>query len=263
MMQDYNTNTAVLKRPVMPFLAYHDTESSPEGSRCRYTTTTMSSRELADLTGKHHSDVMRDIRRMLSELGVGSKFAGYYTASNGKQNPCFNLPRREVDILLTGYSTTMRAAVYDRWSALEAEKKHDVISMPDTLTGALSLACELAYKLEAFEQRFAEDAEKVEFYNKIYERDGLLNPTKASKILDTGRNRLLHYLRGHKILMSRPHQQNMPYQQYLDAGYFEVKEGFYENPKTGERELQALPLLTGKGMIWLQKFIDKHGRDGL
>ncbi|MNE58472.1 Phage antirepressor protein KilAC domain protein [compost metagenome] len=127
----------------------------------------------------------------------------------------------------------------------------------------MNLACVLAYKVETLEQQLAEDAEKVDFYNKIYERDDLLNPTKAAKLFGTGRNHYLEYLRDKKILMSRPHQQNMPYQRYLDAGYFEVKEGMYKNPKTGVVELKALPLLTGKGFTWLQKFITMNGRDGL
>lgn len=57
---------------------------------------TMSSREIAELTGKNHADVLRDVRGMLEQLGMlASSFAGYYVAENGKQNPCFNLPRRE------------------------------------------------------------------------------------------------------------------------------------------------------------------------
>lgn len=69
------------------------------------------------MTGKRHDHVMRDIRSMLDELDpeVQPTFGGYYKASNGKQNPCFNPPRRETDILLTDYSTTMRAAVIDHW----------------------------------------------------------------------------------------------------------------------------------------------------
>ncbi|MFV7435298.1 phage antirepressor protein [Pseudomonas plecoglossicida] len=226
---------------------------------------TMSSLEIAELTGKNHADVMRDIRKMLGELEAvdQSKFADTYTDSLQRVQPCYKLPRRETDILLTGYSIPMRAVVIDRWHELEAEYKVGSLALPNSLSGALNLACVLAYKVETLEQQLTEDAEKVDFYNKVYECDNLLNPTKASKLLDTGRTHFLEYLRDHKILMSRPHQQNMPYQRYLDAGYFEVKLGMYKNAKTGVVELKALPLLTGKGFTWLQKYIAMNGRDGL
>jgi phage regulator Rha-like protein len=90
---------------------------------------TMSSLEIAERTGKNHADVMRDIRSTLralkllnEESGVASSFAGYYVASNGKRNPCFNLPKRECLILVSGYSVELRAAIIDRWQELEAQQ---------------------------------------------------------------------------------------------------------------------------------------------
>ena len=81
---------------------------------------TMSSREIAELTGKLHHHVMRDIKAMLDDLGeVATKFGGYYIAPNGKQNPCFNLPKRETMVLVSGYSVALRARIVDRWMELE------------------------------------------------------------------------------------------------------------------------------------------------
>lgn len=86
------------------------------------TAPTMSSREIAERTGKRHADVMRDIRSMLEQLGATERsFASSYTDSTGRSLPCFNLPKRECIILVTGYSIPMRAAVVDRWAELEAQ----------------------------------------------------------------------------------------------------------------------------------------------
>lgn len=84
---------------------------------------TMTSREIAELTGKRHDHVMTDIRKMLSELGLTStEFSGDLPDSYGRMQPCFNLPRRECMILVSGYSIPMRARIVDRWEALETGK---------------------------------------------------------------------------------------------------------------------------------------------
>jgi Rha family phage regulatory protein len=85
---------------------------------------TMSSREIAELTGKRHDNVMRDARGMLVELyGENDllRFEGVYQGGNGERRPCFNLPKRETLILVSGYDLAMRAKIIDRWQELETQ----------------------------------------------------------------------------------------------------------------------------------------------
>ena len=83
----------------------------------------MTSREIAELTGKRHDHVMTDIRKMLSELGLDApEFSGTYRTDRGNEYECFNLPHRECMILVSGYSIPMRARIIDRWEALETGK---------------------------------------------------------------------------------------------------------------------------------------------
>lgn len=99
---------------------------------------TMSSREIAELTGKRHDHVMRDIRGMLDGLGGNRpSFGGVYQDAKGERRPCFNLPKRETLILISGYNVTLRARIIDRWMELEAaaaaaaqqvEPAHDVVA---------------------------------------------------------------------------------------------------------------------------------------
>ena len=91
---------------------------------------TMTSREIAELTGKRHDNVMADIRKMLSELGLRSPdFSGDLPDSYGRMQPGFQLPKRETLILVSGYSIPMRARIVDRWEALETGKAVPAVSV--------------------------------------------------------------------------------------------------------------------------------------
>ena len=85
----------------------------------------MSSLAIAELTGKEHKHVLRDIRKMLEELDLtAAQFSAAvnYTGNNNAQltREIFNLPKRECLILVSGYnSVKIRAAIIDRWQLLE------------------------------------------------------------------------------------------------------------------------------------------------
>lgn len=87
----------------------------------------MSSREIAELTGKRHDHVLADIRNMLEELQLSSpEFSGVYKDQQLIDRPCFNLPKRETLILVSGYSVEMRAKIIDRWQELENQVQRPV-----------------------------------------------------------------------------------------------------------------------------------------
>lgn len=83
---------------------------------------TMSSRELAELTGKRHDNVLADIRGMLSDLEIDAlTFQEIYLDSMNRQQTEYLLDREHTDCLLTGYSAAMRMAVIKRWRELEEQ----------------------------------------------------------------------------------------------------------------------------------------------
>jgi len=84
---------------------------------------TMSSLEIAKLTGKTHAIVMADIKRVLAEVEIDSLvFQSIYKDSMKREKTLFNLPRRECDLVIAGYSAKYRLAIIDRWQELEAGK---------------------------------------------------------------------------------------------------------------------------------------------
>ncbi|MBO2688481.1 Rha family transcriptional regulator [Shewanella algae] len=94
----------------------------------------MSSREIAELTGKKHAHICRDIRSMLEQLGINeSKFGSVYLDTKGEKRTEYRLPRRECEILVTGYDVVRRAAVIDRWLELETKQRQ----LPNMTPGPL------------------------------------------------------------------------------------------------------------------------------
>ncbi|MGP9796204.1 Rha family transcriptional regulator [Halomonas sp. 86] len=109
---------------------------------------TMSSREISELSGKRHDAVLRDIRRMFDKLEEDAHtFVGTYIDSLGREQSEYLLPRRECEILVTGYDVKRRAAVIDRWFDLESGNKapvrtvaaNDPLDQAEKLCGMLNL----------------------------------------------------------------------------------------------------------------------------
>ena len=120
----------------------------------------ISSMEIASLTGKRHGHVMRDIEKVLAEAGIGhSKFGESYFNSQNKEQPCYFLPRRECDLVMSGYSVPYRLLIIDRWRELEAMVKQP-LEIPRTYGEALVAAGEMAKAKEIAEARVAKQIEQ-------------------------------------------------------------------------------------------------------
>lgn len=82
----------------------------------------MTSVEIAELTGKEHKHVLRDIRNMVEELN-GSKFGlvgeEVYKDAKGESRTMYRLDRKHTFILVAGYSVHLRAKCYDHIQTLE------------------------------------------------------------------------------------------------------------------------------------------------
>ncbi|NEK70566.1 MAG: Rha family transcriptional regulator, partial [Xanthomonas perforans] len=71
-------------------------------------TLTMSSREIAELTGKQHKHVIRDIRAMLEELSEDGPVLGHVEVKDARgYTDCFSLNRDLTETLITGYSIAL------------------------------------------------------------------------------------------------------------------------------------------------------------
>ena len=91
---------------------------------------TMTSREIADVTGKKLYHVNRDILAMLSELDLDkSKFGSIYFDNKNRQQIEYVLDEELTLTLVTGYSIKLRNAVIKRWKQLE----NQTVSLQDEI----------------------------------------------------------------------------------------------------------------------------------
>lgn len=144
----------------------------------------MTSREIAELTGKEHAHVLRDIRAMLDVLKKdASSFGGIYQYAHGREKPCFNLDRELTLTLVSGYDIALRHRVVTRLGELEdqARPAHPVI--PQTLSEALRLAADLAEMKAKADAALAITAPKAEALDRLALADGSFCIRDAAKTL--------------------------------------------------------------------------------
>ena len=101
---------------------------------------TMTSLEIATVTGKRHAHVIRDIRTMLDELAEDEPVMGHQEKLDARGYTAeFRLNRELTEILITGYSIPLRAKVIRRLHELEADQK---TAVPSSFADALRLAAD-------------------------------------------------------------------------------------------------------------------------
>ena len=92
---------------------------------------TMTSLEIAELTGKQHRNVMQAIRNMEPgwEKVAGLKFQlGSYKDLNGQLRPCYQLTKTECLYIATKFNDEARAKLVLRWEELERDAQRPIDS---------------------------------------------------------------------------------------------------------------------------------------
>lgn len=80
---------------------------------------TMSSREIADLVGARHNDVIATIERLFEKGLLRSSRKSRAVATGGRPLEVYDLIERDTYLVTAGYSDEMRARIIDRWQELE------------------------------------------------------------------------------------------------------------------------------------------------
>lgn len=149
-------------------------------------TTTMTSREIASVTGKRHDHVVVDIEKLnldYQEMGLPKVGESLYThEQNNQQYRQFILDKQQTLDLITGYSRPLRIEINRRWAELEEQVANPVVALPNfTNPAEAAIAWAEQYKAKeeaqlqvlALEAVTLEQAPKVEYCDKVLDQTDL------------------------------------------------------------------------------------------
>lgn len=168
------------------------------------------------------------------------------------------------------YSVILRsdkpqAKQFKKWITAEvipSIRKHGAYMTADTIEKTLTdpdylirLATRLKEEMEGrakAERQIEQDKPKVEFFDQVAESKDAIDLGTAAKVLNMGigRNRLFEVLRDKRILMN----DNKPYQNYIDRGYFRVIEQKYTKPD-GSTNISIKTLVYQRGLDYIRKVL--------
>ena len=111
---------------------------------------TMTSLEIAELTGKQHNDVLKAIRKMepaWTQVTQGKFSLSTYQDATGRTLPCYSLTKTECLYIATKFNDEARAKLVLRWEVLERQEQErrqqlclpspkEILAMADDIIGA-------------------------------------------------------------------------------------------------------------------------------
>lgn len=225
----------------------------------------MSSLEIAELTGKRHDVILRDIRNLLKQGVNAHNFVEVgYTDKKGEKRPCFELTKKGCLILASGYDAVLREKIIDRWEQLELEKRK--LQIPQTYLEALKALVSseeekqaLALEKKQLEERNAKLQPKADFADCIMQASTCISVAEMANILKQnglfykGQNALYGYLRYNGYLLQRGIRRNLPSQKAIDKGVMRIAERPYIT--NGQVGFHRITVITPYGQkFFLQLF---------
>ena len=144
-----------------------------------------------------------------------------------------------------------------KYEIAPVEKTYPKFTLRDALQAALASEesrIESEKALATAQQQIEADADYTNFAKAIaVAEDNILVGTLAKTLGIVGPNILMSLLRDRKVLIAstNPVSHNLPYQKYLDAGYFEVRQSVIKIKD--KKTLTFTPYVTPKGQIWIAK----------
>ncbi len=224
---------------------------------------TMTSLQVAEITGRIHSNVMRDIRNLLEQLEDKAQFSfelGSYQDANSQNRPCYILTKKDCLLLASGYDANLRAKIINRWEELELAGKPKI---PQTFSQALLLAAQQQEQIEQQQAMLLEQSKaisemkpKVSYCDIILQSPSTVLVTQIAQ--DYGKsakafNKLLHELG----IQRKVGRQWVLYSQYIANGYVQSATERMKNSSAGRKYTYSK--WTQNGRIFLYNELKNSG----
>lgn len=136
------------------------------------------------------------------------------------------------------------------------------LQVPQTLSEALRLAADQAEKIEEQRRQLELQAPAVTFTQAVQGSNRSCLVGELAKMIcqngyEIGQNRLFEWLRDNGYLGKSGERYNIPNQQYIEQGLFEIKRGV-RSGNDGVLHTTSTTKVTGKGQVYfINKFLDQ------
>lgn len=210
---------------------------------------TMTSREIAELTGKQHKHVLRDIEIIGPNLGQSSKSVTYVGYNNQQQRE-WHLSKRDTLLIISGYNVELRARIIDRWEELEQKQRQPAINLhdPKQLLGLLHSYAEENLKLQ---EKVEEAAPKVEFVGNYVDTTGLMTFREMCKFLSYNEREVRDWL------VAKGHMYKLNGSWAFSSEWLKAKRGEHKVTFDSLRIARISAQFTPKGFVYISERISK------
>lgn len=111
------------------------------------------------------------------------------------------------------------------------------------------------------DERLALQAPMVEEYERFLGCHNAISMQEAAKVINfpgVGPEKLYDFLRQHGVLMADPNRRNLPYQEFINRGWFEVKLKVFRKPGHEELHDYRKTVVAPKGLVGIYRLLKKH-----
>lgn len=175
----------------------------------------MTSLEIAEVTGKEHKNVMRDIRNIL-EQGVNQLNFELveYKDKKGEMRPMYSLTKKGCLILASGYDALLREKIINRWEELET--KEQAAQLPNTYLEALKALVASEERKQALELENKAMKPKADYFDDLVERNMLTGIRDTAKELGWKQNAFIARLIADGYLYRNNNKSLRPVAEYAN-----------------------------------------------